>query len=89
VDLILAADVFPYLVQAGPDVVDMHIREARRVLRRAGSLVILNYSYRDDPAQDEADLRRLAGLHGLAVVHSGERPFSLWDAAVFHLARSA
>jgi SAM-dependent methyltransferase len=89
VDLVLAADVFPYLVHAGPDLVEKHLHEARRVLRRGGSLVILNYSYRDDPAQDEADLRRLAGLHGLTPVKTGERPFSLWDAAVFHLARKA
>lgn len=89
VDLVLAADVVPYLVQTGFALVEDHVREARRVLAPGGSLVILNFSYRGDPDRDEADVRRLAAAHCLAVAASGERPFSLWDACVYRLTKSA
>jgi SAM-dependent methyltransferase len=89
VDLILAADVVPYLVQTGYALVDDHVREARRVLALGGSFVILNFSYRGDPGRDGADVRRLAAAHRLAVAASGERPFSLWDASVFRLTKIA
>ena len=86
-DLIVAADVFPYLVQVGPEVVAAHIRDAARVLRPGGSLVILNLSYRDDPARDLAEVQDLAREAGLILVRPGVRPFELWDATVFHLAK--
>jgi ubiquinone/menaquinone biosynthesis C-methylase UbiE len=86
-DLILAADVFPYLVQVGPDLVASHVREAARVLRPGGSLVIFNMSYRDDPARDLAELTDLAHATNLALVRTGVQPFRLWDATAFQLAK--
>ncbi len=87
IDLVLAADVFPYLVQAGGRLADDHIQDAARVLRQGGSLVILNYSYRGDPILDGSDVARLAETCGFTVVRLGTQEFQLWDAAVFHLVR--
>lgn len=86
-DLILAADVFPYLVEAG--LADRHLAEAARILRPGGAAVILNYSYRGDPDRDRADLAAAAARHGFMVVRAGDRPFRLWDAAAFVLRRDA
>ncbi|WP_237476913.1 class I SAM-dependent methyltransferase [Lichenibacterium dinghuense] len=86
VDLVLAADVFPYLVEA--DLAEHHVAEAARVLRPGGALVILNHSYRGDPARDRADLAA-AGAGLFALERAGERPFRLWDAAAFALRRLA
>ena len=83
VDLVLAADVFPYLVEAG--LAGHHVAEMARVLRPTGAAVILNYAYRGD----EADLAADAARHGFALERAGERPFRLWDAAVFLLRRGA
>ena len=85
-DLVLAVDVFPYLVQADPALAARHVAEAGRVLRPGGSLVILNYGYRD-PATDRAELAALARSSGLALLREGERPFALWDGALFWLRR--
>ena len=85
VDLVLAADVFPYLVEAG--LADVHVAEMARVLRPGGAAVILNHSYRGDPARDAADLAAAAAGCGLTVARAGERPFRLWDATAFVLRR--
>jgi len=82
-DLVLAADVFPYLVGAG--LADRHVAEMARVLRPGGAAVILNYSYRGDLGLDVRDLAASAALHGFAVERAGGRPLRLWDAAVFQL----
>jgi SAM-dependent methyltransferase len=87
-DLVLAVDSFPYLVQSGMEVVETHIAEAARVLRPGGDLVVLNFSYRGDAAQDRADLSRLANACGFAVVRDGTREFTLWDGLAFHLKSS-
>lgn len=84
-DLVYAVDTFPYLVLAGEDVVDAHFRDARRVLRPDGDFVVCNYSYRSDPERDRAEVAERAKAHGFELVRQGERPFSLWDALVFHL----
>lgn len=89
VDLLLAADVFPYLVQAGLPLVAAHLAEAARVLAPGGRVAILNFSYRGDPVRDAEDLRRLADSHGLALAAQAETPFLLWDAAVFRLVKAA
>jgi SAM-dependent methyltransferase len=87
-DLVLAADSFPYLVQAGGALAARHIEEAARVLRPGGALVILNFSYRGDLDIDRADIAAAAGgkFH---LVRDGERPFRLWDGVAFHLAKPA
>jgi SAM-dependent methyltransferase len=84
-DLVLAVDSFPYLVQAGPDLAARHVAEAFRVLRPGGDLLILNFSYRGPEA--DRDLAAFAAEAGLMVRRAGERPFALWDAAAFHLAK--
>ena len=84
-DLVLAADVFPYLVEAG--LAERHVAEMARVLRPGGAAVVLNYSYRGDEARDRADLAAAAAAQGFALERSGERPFRLWDAAAFLLRR--
>ncbi|WP_437800801.1 GNAT family N-acetyltransferase [Sorangium sp. So ce693] len=84
-DLVYAVDSFPYIVAAGPEVVDRLVAEARRALRPGGELVVLGYSYRGDPARDAADVARLAARHGFDVLTSGERVFSLWDARAYRL----
>lgn len=79
-DLVLFADSFPYLVQAGEGLAERHFDEARRVLRRPGGrLLILNYSYRGDPARDRAEAEALARAHGLSPLPFAMPP-SGWDA---------
>lgn len=86
-DLILAADVFPYLHQTGPACVETHLRESARVLLPGGCLAILNYSYRDDVEKVRADLERLAECSGFCLAYAGTGDFTLWDAASFRLIR--
>ncbi|TNC44161.1 class I SAM-dependent methyltransferase [Rubellimicrobium rubrum] len=87
-DLVLAADVFPYLVQAGGDVATTHIHEAARVLAEGGHLAILNYSYRGDSGRDLQEIEALAAPAGLVVRRSALQDFSLWDAATFLLGKN-
>jgi ubiquinone/menaquinone biosynthesis C-methylase UbiE len=88
IDLILAADVFPYLVQAGPGLVERHLSEGARVLKAGGSLVVFNYSYRGNEEADRAELAHLAQLSGLRAGIDAQARLSLWDASVFHLAKA-
>ncbi|MBA2918345.1 methyltransferase domain-containing protein [Sphingomonas sp. MAH-20] len=85
VDLMLAADSFPYLVAAG--LLDAHVAEAARALRPGGSLIVFNWSYRGDLAADTAEAALLANAHGFDLLRSAERPFAIWDAAGFQLVR--
>lgn len=87
IDVMLAADSFPYLVASG--LLDDHLAEARRVLRPGGSLIVFNWSYRGSLDADAEEAQRLARAHGLDVVRSAERPFAIWDAAGFQLVRGA
>ena len=84
-DLVLAVDVFPYLVQAGGRAAAAMLAETARVLRPGGQLVILNYAYAD---ADGAGLAAVAPGCGLTLVESGSRPLSLWDAVAFRLVRA-
>lgn len=86
-DLVLATDSFPYIVQAGPDVVDRHVAGAARMLRPGGALVVLNFSYRGDRAADRADAAALAAAHGLSLEQDGTTPFGVWDGTAFVLRR--
>ncbi len=84
-DLVLAVDSFPYLVAAGPEIAPQHLRDAARVLRPGGAVVILNFSYRGDEEADRHDIERLAGVNGLSIGRAGTRDFTLWDGLTFLL----
>ncbi|KMO20880.1 hypothetical protein SQ03_04865 [Methylobacterium platani JCM 14648] len=86
VDLVVAADSLPYLVDAGT--VRPFVAEAARVLAPGGDLLVFNWSYRGDPGRDAAEARALAAEFGFAVLRAGERPFAIWDAHGFHLRRA-
>lgn len=87
-DLVYAVDSFPYLFAAGATVVAQHFREARRVLRPRGDLVILNFSYRGDSSADRSAVDALSALFGFHVLRNGERPLATWDGSLFHLRRA-
>lgn len=84
-DLVYAVDVFPYLTRSG--LAPRHLREAARVLKPGGRLLIFNYSYRADADADREEIGALAGCSGLVVVKAGSREFALWDALAFLLQR--
>lgn len=84
-DLALAVDSFPYVVQLGPEAADRHVAGMARALRPGGAMVILNLSYRGDAAADRADTQCWAARHGLVALHAGTHPFRLWDGAAFAL----
>jgi SAM-dependent methyltransferase len=84
-DLVLAVDSFPYLFAAGPEIAAQNLRDAARVLRPGGALVILNFSYRGDEEADRRDIERLAGINGLEIRRAGTRDFTLWDGLTFLL----
>jgi ubiquinone/menaquinone biosynthesis C-methylase UbiE len=87
-DLVLAVDVFPYLVAAGHDVLQDHLREIARVLRSPGRLLVLNWSYRGDIERDRADVVQLADQLELGIARLGTRDFALWDGLAFLLKKS-
>ena len=87
-DLVYAVDAFPYIHHAGRALAALHVREAARVLRPGGDLVILNYSYRDDVAADRREVRRLFPAAGLELLVVGEQPLRLWDGILFHARKS-
>jgi SAM-dependent methyltransferase len=89
VDVVLAVDSFPYVVEAGEAAAASYFREAHRVLRDGGDFVVVNFSYRGDVAADRADVLRLARGTGFDVLVSGCAPFALWDGVAFHLARGS
>ena len=84
-DLVLAVDSFPYLVQAG--VAEAHVAWAGRVLRPHGRLVILNLAYGADQQANVARARVWAAQSGFAFQYVGQ-PFTLWDGAAFVLTRA-
>lgn len=83
-DLILAIDSFPYLVQAGPEIVAGHLADATRILRPNGALVILNLSYEDDE-YDEAHAAAWAAEYGMVLAQADRQPFRLWDGSAYVL----
>jgi ubiquinone/menaquinone biosynthesis C-methylase UbiE len=86
-DLVLAIDVFPYLVACGGELPARHVSGAARILKRGGSLVVMNYSYRGDDGLDRREVAQLARNNGLSVRQDGRRDLRLWDGLAFHLAK--
>lgn len=86
-DLVLAIDSFPYIVQTGAGTALRHVEGAARALRPGGALCILNLSYRDDDAADRADAAHWAQATGMRVARNGGQPFRVWDGTAFVLVR--
>ncbi|HYZ62300.1 MAG TPA: class I SAM-dependent methyltransferase [Acetobacteraceae bacterium] len=86
-DLVLAIDSFPYIVQTGDAVARRHVADAARLLRPGGALCILNLSYRNDDALDQADAQRWADEAGLLLEVADPSPFALWDGSGYVLRR--
>src|SRR5205085_3205070 len=63
-DLVLAIDVFPYLVMQDGDLAQVHVRDVARVLKPGGRFLILNYSYRHDDEIDATDVAQMAARNG-------------------------
>src|SRR5258706_6634299 len=84
-DLVVAVDVFPYLVSCAGKLAARHFFEASRLLARGGSLLILNYSYRQDDSANAAEVTSLADDAGLQVVRTARNDFDLWDGRTFHV----
>ena len=87
IDLVLYADSFPYVVQAGGDLPLRLLRETARVLRAGGHAAVLNWSYRNDPDLDACERADLAGRCGFEERPCDPRPFLMWDATVAILRR--
>jgi SAM-dependent methyltransferase len=88
-DLVLAIDVFPYLVASDEDLAPRHIAEAARVLKPGGALLIMNYSYRGDLARDRAEAAANAARAGLDLLRNGTRDTEIWDGITFLMRRAA
>lgn len=86
-DLVLAVDSFPYIVQNGEETVRRHVAGAARALRPGGTLCILNWSYRGDPALDRAEAAGWARASGLEIGLDGVCPFRLWDGRAYTMRR--
>jgi SAM-dependent methyltransferase len=86
-DLVYSIDAFPYLVLAGRELVATHLREAARVLRPGGDLVVFNYAYGRARDADARELDALGRAAGLRTLRGDEAPFRLWNAVAFHLRR--
>ena len=84
-DLVLASDVFPYLVEAGSGLARTHVVEIARVLRPGGRALLLNYAYGKGIAADREAMAGHAAAAGLTIERNGTREFTLWDATIFLL----
>ncbi|HEX3653232.1 MAG TPA: PIG-L family deacetylase [Rhizomicrobium sp.] len=58
-----------------------------RVLKPAGRLLIMNYSYRGDLALDREEIAQFAIDYGFAIERNGTANLSLWDGHAFLLRR--
>jgi SAM-dependent methyltransferase len=88
-DLVYGVDSFPSIVQGGIERASSAFAEVARVLEPHGDFLIFNYSCRGDLEADRDDVRRLARAHGFELLGGGERPFHIWEGAVFRLRRGA
>lgn len=86
-DTVFAVDVFPYLFAAGSDLAARHVAEAGRVLKPSGQFLVFNYSYRNDPAADRAEIEAAASSADLAPIPAGDGQLRYWDGAIFRFRR--
>jgi CelD/BcsL family acetyltransferase involved in cellulose biosynthesis/SAM-dependent methyltransferase len=86
-DLVLAVDVFPYVVESGARLIGVMMGEVGRVLRPGGSLIVLNWSYRGDPSGDRRQAVGEAARSGLMLQEDGPAGLSFWDASMFRFVR--
>jgi SAM-dependent methyltransferase len=86
-DLVLAVDSFPCMVAVNVAIAERHIKDAARLLRSRGTLLILNYSYRSDIEVDRQDMAALASMNGFVLRRFGTRDLILWDGVTFLLTR--
>jgi SAM-dependent methyltransferase len=84
-DVVLAVDSFPYVHDAGAEVVDAHFDGASRVLKKRGAFVILNYSYLGEPSAEKVEVACLAADHGFVLEAAGVKPFHVWDGLLYLL----
>jgi SAM-dependent methyltransferase len=86
-DLVIAVDVFPYLVSCGAGSPARHLAEVHRVLRPRGTALIINYAYQMDDAAETAEVERLGKRSQLHLLRVARGDFSLWDGRTFLLER--
>ena len=86
-DLVIAVDVFPYMMQAGAEIVASNMAESARILKDRGTLAIFNFSYGCGDEWEQLKVRRFANQSGFAIIENGTRPFKLWDGTSFLLAK--
>ncbi len=84
-DLVMAVDSFPYLMQAG--VAEAAVAALAPMLAPGGVLAVLNLSYGASPAEDRERASGWSERWRLALEVHGERPFTLWDGAAFAFRR--
>lgn len=82
-DLVLFVDSFPYIVQAGPEAIAAHWRDAAAALKPGGALVVYNLAYDLAPDAAAAMVARAADTAALRVERLGARPFTLWDGRAY------
>jgi hypothetical protein len=80
-DLVLYADSFPYIVQAGGELPARMLAETARVLRPGGRAVMLNWSYHGDGERDRREAEALAAASGLQLQPPRPPRFEGWDAS--------
>jgi len=68
--LVIACDVFPYLIQIGKSPALTMLRECWRILRPGGTIAIVSWSY-DGEAGDLRDMPTIAGQTGFRLVADG------------------
>jgi SAM-dependent methyltransferase len=78
-DLVYSVDTFPYLVLAGPALVERHFTEVRRVLRPGGDFVLFNYAYGRSRADADGEVRELAQRAHLRMIRADAAPFHIWN----------